>query len=204
MKRILSFLLCVVFLHSQAFAMSGGPTFGGSGTLGSVIGTYSGVMIPTVEVGLNVAADTTGEGFNSIGIFSVGVPQAGIATGTFGFFGNGQVYNGVMTGVADPDKGTLDCILDAPTTLLSPTGEPYIGQALGSLRAKIKSAPLGTVGGSLGRLDGTAHIDVFEGDFNEDLSVAVASSFDFIVDGFKQSDQVTASDVVLGGGAVSQ
>jgi hypothetical protein len=199
MKRILSLLLCFVFLRVEAFALSGGPTFGSGAAGFNVVGSYSGVMVPTFEVGLNVNAGTAGTGFNSIGIFSVGVPDAGVATGTFGFFGNGQVYNGAMSGVADPDKGTLNCILDAPTTLIAPGGGTYIGQALGSLSARIKPAALGALGGSTARLDGTAHIDVFEGDFNADLSVAVASSFDFIVDGFKQSETVTVSNVQLGG-----
>jgi hypothetical protein len=205
MKNALSLLVAYTFLQSQMWALTGGPNFGGNGTSVNVVGTFSGVLLPEFQVGINV---DTSEGANSIGIFSVGVPQVGIATGTFAFFGNAQAYNGTITGVADPDKGTLKAILDAPTTLrvgsaTTTTGgtasATFEGQAIGKMEADI--IPSETLfSPTESRLEGSAHLDVFEGDFNADLSVKVASTFDFVVDGFKQSTNVSASSVSVGSG----
>jgi hypothetical protein len=192
MKKTLSILLSAVLINATvapvALAKHGGPDIGSFGGGVSVIGTYSGVLIPVNEAGLNI-----GSGFNSIGIFTLAAPVAGATTGGFSFFGNGQVYQGSITAIADPDKKTLDGVLDAATTLLAPNGNTYIGQALGSIKADIvaQSSTSAFNAGSSARITGTAHVDVFEGNFNDDLSVAVASTFDFIVDGFKQTDTVT-------------
>lgn len=211
MNRVLSLLLAYVFLQTQTWALSGGPFQNDSGPVLNVVGTYSGILIPTFEDGVNVNTGDSEEDtnapsrFNSIGIFSLGVPAVGISTGAFAFFGNAQVYNGQITGVVDPDDGSLNAILDAPTTLRAPsatTGTPatFIGQALGSMEAEIVAASSVALVAQ-GRLSGTAHLDVFEGEFNADLSVKVASTFDFAVEGFKQSDQVAASAVSVGSGA---
>jgi len=209
MNRVLSLLMTYVFLQTQAWSLSGGPFQNNSGPVLDVVGTYSGILVPTFENGVNVnTGDTevdvdTPTRFNSIGIFSLGVPEVGIATGAFAFFGNAQVYNGTITGVVDPDDGSLNAILDAPTTLRAPgatTGgvaATYVGQALGSMQADIVAAANISLAAQ-GRLSGTAHLDVFEGEFNADLSVKVASTFDFAVEGFKQSDQVAASAISIG------
>jgi hypothetical protein len=42
MKKILSLLMCYVFLQAETFALRGGPTGGGSG---KVTGSFSGVML---------------------------------------------------------------------------------------------------------------------------------------------------------------
>ena len=195
MKKTLSFLMSVVFVNATMapfiHAKHGGPDIGAFGGV-SVLGTYSGVMIPVSETGINAGTS----GFNSIGIFTIAVPQAGSATGRFSFFGNGQVYQGTINAIADPDKKTLRGVLDAHTTLAAPgpVGSTYIGQALGSISADITKQGVESVlnAGSTARMAGVAHLDVFEGAFNDDLSVAVASSFNFIVDGFKQTDTATS------------
>jgi hypothetical protein len=203
MKKVLSLLVLFVFLQTQSWALSGGPVFGTSSGV-NVIGTFSGVMIPDSESGINVAING---GSNSIGIFSLGVPDAGIATGSFAFFGNAQAYNGTISGIADPDRATLKAILDAPSTLRTGSttstnggtaSSTFVGQAIGSMDAEIAPA-ISVFAATAARLIGTAHIDVFEGDFNADLSVNVASTFDFVVDGFKQSSTVAASSVSIGG-----
>ena len=49
MKRVLSFLLMIVFLQMQVttvFAKHGGPDFGGTGGGIDTIGTYAGTLVP--------------------------------------------------------------------------------------------------------------------------------------------------------------
>jgi hypothetical protein len=202
MKKVLSLLVLFVFLQTQSWALSGGPVFGTSSGV-NVIGTFSGVMIPDTESGSNVSING---GANSIGIFSLGVPDSGIATGSFAFFGNAEAYNGTISGIADPDRATLKAILDAATTLRTGSttttngtaSSTFTGQAIGSMDAEIAPA-VSVFAATAARLVGTSHLDIFDGSFNADLSVHVASTFDFVVDGFKQSSTVAASSVSIGG-----
>src|SRR5688500_18521910 len=122
MKRLLSFLLSVVFLHVQTvplFAKRGGPDVGGGGGTVDTIGTYAGVLIPLDET---LDSDVSGTGRNSIGLFSLGVPDVGLAQGAFVVFVDGNAYNGTITGVADPLDGQLQAILDAVSnfTIVNP------------------------------------------------------------------------------------
>src|SRR5688572_7186157 len=99
MKRVLSFLLMIVFMHAQvstAFATSGGPDLGDQGTV-DTIGSYAGTMIPVFAT--NPANNNSSA---SIGLFSLAVPQIGVAEGTCVIFVDGSAYEGTITGVADP------------------------------------------------------------------------------------------------------
>lgn len=104
MKQVLSLLLLQVFLHTQAWALSGGPDYsqGRGAPVNSLIGTYSGVMIPEETPG--------GLPNASIGLFSVTIPATGLATGGAIVFANGAAFTGNMLAVGDPDKSTLDGI----------------------------------------------------------------------------------------------
>jgi hypothetical protein len=100
MKILLASLMCLVLGASQCFAIKGGPQYGGSGSL---VGTYAGVM--------------EGEmGSNGLGIFTIGVPQTGLANGLFIIFQEGLFLNGTMQAVADGTKKKITALLHAEAT----------------------------------------------------------------------------------------
>ena len=110
MHKVFSLLLAFVFLQTQAWALSGGPVFGGSGQI-SVVGTYAGALLPTVESEFadptdpaNVAQNSQ---FNGLGLFTLSVPETGLGTGTFVYFSEGRTFTGTITGLADPERQTL-------------------------------------------------------------------------------------------------
>jgi hypothetical protein len=197
MKRFLSFLLSIVFLHAQVtpvFAKRGGPDVGGENNV-DTIGTFAGVLIPTLET-------TTGNSTsNSIGLFSLGVPDIGMAQGAFVAFVEGSAYNGTITGIADPLDGELRGILDAvsSTTIFNPadpTGPGFVVTAKGQIEAEIRETANFNTLGSIAtfsfastRIEGTAKLDVARFvDVNG--NPIVSNSVEFVVDGFKQSSQV--------------
>jgi len=103
MKVLLAALMCLVFTITQAFAISGGPPYPGST---NVVGVYAGVMkrpVGTLDFS-GCSTSTPDCAANSLGVFSVGVPTSGTATGTFVMFSQGRVFNGTVRGTADPGK----------------------------------------------------------------------------------------------------
>src|SRR5690349_10291548 len=109
MKRILSLLLCYVFLHVQAFAISGGPT--NAGTL-NLVGTYAGIMTPILNPSSEDALLALDE--NSIGLFGIQVKDLGLADGVCAIFNKGEIFTGKMIGVGDP-KGKITMVFEART-----------------------------------------------------------------------------------------
>src|SRR5437763_17217817 len=95
MKALLGALTCLVFTMTQSFAISGGPW--GRGQVG-VTGTYAGVLHPIVASG-------------SLGLFSIKVPDSGLATGDFVIFTTTRTFVGTIKGVADPNSSTLNATL---------------------------------------------------------------------------------------------
>lgn len=107
MKKILSLLLCYVFLQTETFALRGGP--GGNKKLS---GAYSGVMTQTgggSDIGLFLLnASSTGASSGQIAFFSqsssttgrVGIGPIGLSTGGGSYF-----YSGTMTGLTNPNSG---------------------------------------------------------------------------------------------------
>ncbi|MEO6785574.1 MAG: hypothetical protein ABI318_05515, partial [Chthoniobacteraceae bacterium] len=70
MKKLLSLLLCYVFLQTETFALRGGPSNSGGET---VNGSYSGIM-----------TETTGSG--DIGLFLLTATSSGASNGQFVIF----------------------------------------------------------------------------------------------------------------------
>lgn len=104
MKALLGCLMCLVLTWSQAFAISGGP-FGGSQQV-NVVGTYAGALVPIVDPVIGLSD-------NSLALFTMKVPQTGLATGTVAVFRNGFIYTGgsqdITTGGDAPGiVGTVD------------------------------------------------------------------------------------------------
>ena len=99
MKILLASLMCLVLGASQCFAIKGGP-WGGGGV--SVLGNFAGVM--------------EGECFNGLGIFTINVPQNGLATGVFLIFQSGLFLMGDIQALADGHRKRITGLLHAEAT----------------------------------------------------------------------------------------
>lgn len=200
MKQALSLLMIFAFVQSQAFAIKGGPSTGG--TVTSFIGTYSGVMIPN-------STSVSGSSSN-VGLFTFSQPGVGIAQGAAIIFVDGAAFNCNLTGLIDPDSGKLQCIVDGTSTfqvtVTIPTGVDTNGNtvfktqdfpvfASGNIEAEVTPDFLGVALPQVvtpARINGTAQIDI---SFlvKNDGTPDVAKTATFDVDGFKQSETATAA-----------
>jgi hypothetical protein len=116
MKKVLSFLLSIVFLHAQTaplFAHRGGPENSDNNTANvDIVGTYSGTLIPDDPIGSGTPNQDASETLNSLGLFNLGVPSSGPASGSFLIFTQGFIFTGTITAVGDPGKGTINGIVE--------------------------------------------------------------------------------------------
>ena len=100
MKKILSLLMCYVFLQAETFALRGGPNGAGSG---KVTGSFSGIMLekPDPADPAKISAD--------IGLFIMSAAISGPSVGYLIIFSQGEkdskVYNCKMTGLSDTSVG---------------------------------------------------------------------------------------------------
>jgi len=189
MKKVLSLLVAFVFLQVQTWALSGGPVY--AGTTAAVKGTYAGSMIPDV-------------GTNSLGIFAIGVPSEGLASGAFAMFVSGGAFYGSIVGVIDPDKLTLNALAQAQenteiTDLFNGTLEIItipVAIASGSIFAKLTQTnqnAFASSGGTGGyRLTGSGALQTFNfpaagGSPVPGVAITVT------VDGFQQSTTVSGT-----------
>ena len=104
MKILLAALMCLVLTTAECFALSGGPPYPGAGNF---VGQYAGVL--------------TRMGSNSLGVFTLGVPNTGTATGRFIMFTNGVLFRGAIEGVADPNTRRLNALVNASQTRMVQT-----------------------------------------------------------------------------------
>lgn len=228
MKRVLSFLLCIIFLKAQAFAIHGPLEGSDSGTI--LLGTYSGTLIPEdADQGTRVIDLQTGETtgtMNSIGLFTVAIPSAGIGTGSFLIFTEGRSYAGTITAVGDPGPGTLTGILEATyeytdfvrddngdliyqatttngTTTIAPVTDTFQAAVRGSLTAKVTSSitNLNTTAaqtGNFGRIEGKAETaSVFTSPTGAG-ELVTDKVVSYKVDGVKQSITADAATQLTG------
>jgi hypothetical protein len=216
MKEILAALMCFVFALTQAFAISGGPPYPGST---NIVGVYAGVMKrPVGADSVNGCSTYTSDcAANSLGVFSVGVPTSGTATGTFVMFSQGRVFNGTIQGTADPGKDAnsarINAVLSAsfnftvtgtpcpdptPSPSCTVSSEEVTASANGSLNAHIKSELSRTfLGGTSVRLVGLATIDISQGHVDKDtLEPCVTCHMTLTVRGFKQTDTAPTSSIL--------
>jgi len=220
MKILLGALMCFVFTITQAFAISGGPPYPGST---NIVGVYAGVMKrPVGTLDLSGCSTSTPDcAANSLGVFSVGVPTSGTATGTFVMFSQGRVFNGTIQGTADPGKdpnsARINAVLSAsfnftltettPCPSVSPEPSPactpsstqqlITAQANGTLDAHIKSTLSRTfLGATSVRLVGSATIDINQGHVDADtFEPCVTCHMTLTVRGFKQTDTAPTSSI---------
>jgi hypothetical protein len=213
MKKLLSLLLTFVFLNAQAFAISGGPKYDDATNV-DIVGTYSGVLIPvdptqgsTAVSSSSSSSTLTPESINSMGIFTLGVPIAGPATGSFLAFTEGIIFSGTITAVGDPGKGTLNGLLEANydytlsffdgTTIQSLDVE---AQVTGTLQAEIEAldsniSSIQSLLLAIQRIEGEASMAVNLGFVDSDGKPVIDSIISFTVDGVKQSATVVTAEL---------
>ena len=161
MRILLGALMCLVLTAVQCYAVKGGPIYP-AGT--NITGTYAGVLEPQFD-------PTDPFSSNSLGIFSLGVPAAGLSTGTFVMFFRGTVFRGTIQGVGSPLDGTLKAVLAATFSITSSstlsdvfgfifsgTTTQISARAEGNLKAKVSTRSGGI--GSATVLTGTANLFV--------------------------------------------
>ena len=194
MKKVLSLLVAFVFLQVQSWALSGGPTYGAINN--SVSGTWSGTMIGSI-------------GTNGLGMFEIGMPTAGLGSGTFAFFVGGGAFFGTVVALADGEKNQMSGIFKGSlkATVFVPTSASagvvtltatLLDTALmgGQFIAKITGSSGGTTTIGVGaRLTGTATVSVSgSGDpfvFPDPPAGITVGTSSLTLDGFEQSSAVT-------------
>lgn len=151
MRILLACLMCEILPLSQAWAIDGGPFDGGGLGQVSVLGTYAGVMIDKLA------------GSNNLGIFTLSIPQQGLATGLNFIFTGARTFSGPITGLADPNTnrfvGTLQGI--ATVTNSDTTIDTLNFHADGSIRANVRGGK--GIGIASIRLNGSAHVTTTQG-----------------------------------------
>ena len=163
-----------VFTISQSFAISGGPWSGGSGLVG-VVGTNAGTFQPVPACGCP----------NNLGIFTLSVPQSGLATGTVLIFTGERTFSGPITGLADPNTDILEATLQGipVVTSGSTTIETLNFHADGTVHGRVRANKKATGVSSI-RIRGTAHVTTT----NRNVFPPEQTMTDYTVHGFKQSD----------------
>jgi len=147
MKKLLSLLMCYVFLQAETFAMRGGPS--GSGSILQPIGFFSGVFV-----------DISGVGSADVGLFLISVPSAGAANGQVVFYSGSGVdadfYNGIITGLSSPTTAQLVAVFSAQGS----TGTSGTRSLNGDMSAK--ASRTNARGITTLQLTGTAHAQTIE------------------------------------------
>lgn len=208
MKSTLAILLSFLLAESPAFALHGGYTLGGSGTLA---GSYAGVLIPTSETAVNGATNTFGN--NDLGLFLMNVPNQGLATGTVAIFASGSTFRGTLQALPDPSNGAaIRGVINASFTNNGFTYTTAAGvqvtesiveaTAGGAFSASVSNSGGGGNSVSTGtQLTGTAHVEVESNPngffFFGNGQTVVTEVADFALDGIQQSTSFTSSTASL-------
>ena len=168
--------MCFILNLSQAFAISGGPWSGGNKAIG-VVGTYAGVLHDVVV------------GSGNLGIFTLSIPQTGLATGNVFIFTGQRAFSGPITGLADPNTDVLEATLQGIPVVTSSgeTIETLNFHADGSLSAKIRLSKK-SLGISAVRVRGTAHVTTTNSSATCATCCPPGCPTDYTVHGFKQSE----------------
>jgi hypothetical protein len=190
MRILFALLMCLVFGAAQCFAIKGGPPYPGGGT--NIRGTFAGVMQGAFD-------PTNPASSNTLGLFTLSVPQTGLATGVVLMFVAGRAFTGTISGVGDPNKaslrGVMETTIETTLVLCSAAGSPVSGEvtdhADGNIEASFKrtAKAITSVAGTL--LTGTALITATQTTKNPSdctQTIQNSSSIILLVDGFKQSN----------------
>ncbi len=159
MKKILSLLMCYVFLQAETFALRGGPNGAGAG---KVTGSFSGIMLekPDPADPAKISAD--------IGLFIMSAAISGPSVGYLIIFSQGEkdskVYNCKMTGLSDTSRGgtgTFYGLFAGTAATGAPPAIPATTVVVGGTTGTTgttTAAPAATGGGIAGQM--TARIDL--------------------------------------------
>jgi hypothetical protein len=155
MKKILSLLLCYVFLQAETFALRGGP--GGAGSK-RLTGSYSGVLTQVGGSGLGLfLLDANNQGASNGQIVFFAQVVASQGPGGFGASATGGHYfSGSITGLTDPTTGQFSGLFNALTTVTSVVGVVTTSQTInisGSMKLNVSA---GTGTGNTQIITGTA------------------------------------------------
>ena len=217
LKNLVGILAGLLFAATAAYAISGGPVYQGNT---NVVGTYAGVMTavasptPTPTATPDVSPSSTptatpdsNDTHNSLGVFSIGVPQTGLASGAFVMFTQGRVFNGSIQGVADPNNASLKGVLTARFDFTKSNADgtnPHNVTATvdGNMKTKIvnPSQPSAAVTGI--RLRGHATLFTNEGQVRDNNTPIVTQTLTLKVRGYKQSNTATTPTIVSPGSSV--
>jgi hypothetical protein len=198
-KALFGSLLCLVLAVSQSFAIKGGPPYPPGS---NIVGTYGGVL-------QGVFDPTTPSSSNTIGVFSLGVPKTGNASGPFVMFARGRVFSGTIQATADPVKAAIKGVLDArfsysvpktvTDTIIDSNGGTIIisrvvnvtvtANANGPLDATVSATKSArTLSASTTIIQGSATLNISQGEIAANGDPVVVSILSLSVSGFKQSD----------------
>lgn len=193
MRMLPRILLIIACSAGNCFAISGGP-FSGSP---KIVGTYAGVLRGAFDPTSPISS-------NSIGVFSMGVPQTGTGTGKFVMFAQGRVFSGTVQGTGDPKTAKLNAVLTATfnytftfvTTDAAGTqtinSEAVTASVNGNLKANVSNAR-GSFGTNATRITGTAILDIDQGQVSRNGIPVLTGVLSLSVSGFKQSDTAPPS-----------
>lgn len=189
MKILFASLLCLVLPTAECFALKGGPIYP---VAGNIVGTYAGVL-------QGVFDPTNPASSNSLGVFSLGVPTTGLATGAFIMFSRGRVFNGTINASGDPNRGSVRGLLQATynfnlqRTQLDASGNPTVvsipvtATANGPISANVV-APKNGAHGTSTRLNGQATLSITGGFVSGTTGEPIVTSIlSLVVSGFRQS-----------------
>ena len=190
MKILLASLMCLVLCTSECFALKGGPVYPAGN---NIVGTYAGVLQGAFD-------PTNPASSNTIGIFTLGVPQSGNANGSFVMFSRGRVFTGTARAFGDPEAATLKGILEASfnytLSFIDDSGMlqsiEVTASANGPINADIDtSRSSASFSGSVTILRGEATLFISQGQVADNGDPVIESVLSLTVMGVKQSDTAT-------------
>ena len=196
MKALFASLLCLVLTATQTFALKGGPPYPAAANL---VGTFAGVLQGVFDP-INPSSS------NTIGVYSLGVPKTGNATGPFVMFARGRVFSGTVQATADPTKSTIKGVLSATfnynlsVVVTDADGTTHVdtiavtATANGPLISTVSSNKSKNLGTSSTIMQGTATLNVSQGQVNTSTGVPIITDIiSLTVYGYKQSDDAPTS-----------
>ena len=190
MKALFASLLCLVLTVSQTFAIKGGPPYP-AGT--NLVGTFAGVM-------QGVFDPTKPSSSNSIGVYSLGIPKTGNATGPFVMFARGRVFSGTIQATADPTKASIQGVLSATfnynlsVVIRDSDGSTHIdtvpvtATANGPLTSTVSAIKSKNLTTSSTIMQGSAVLNISQGGVAANGDPVIIDVLSLTVSGYKQSD----------------
>ena len=210
MKKLLSLLMCYVFLQAETFALRGGPGSSGNTRLQ---GSYSAILVQTSPLyDVITGAQVGTEPGNGLGLVTLTVPTNGPAVGNLLIFDSqtGNTFLGKANGLSNPRTGDLTCLVagtefriattsatagvTGATTLTNP--ETIAGNLIAS-KSKIRSKSSEIVGTANLTVSGIRFVSVVSGVTVNFVGNGVPATYDLI--GYLTSADAVASTFDLTG-----